>query len=50
MPGLLREFVTFLRERPLAWLAPIVLFYGLLAWLAHGEADVPTETFVYRIQ
>jgi hypothetical protein len=44
----LRELLEFLRDRPLAWLLPIVLFLGALVWLAMGVLRTPESPFMYR--
>lgn len=49
MSKLWREFWTFLREHVLLWLLPIVVFYGLLAWMAWQQAERPTVPFIYQV-
>lgn len=48
-PGIVREFLTFLRERKLLWLSPIFIILLLLSvfiFLTEGSALVP---FIYAI-
>ncbi len=39
----------FLRERPLVWIAPIVVLYGALFWLALQAVKTPSSPFTYRV-
>ncbi len=45
----MKRIATFLRERPLRWIAPIVLVFGGLAWLAWKTVQVPALPFTYRV-
>jgi len=48
-PGIVKEFLIFLKERKLLWLSPIILILVLLSvfiFLTEGSALVP---FIYAI-
>ena len=49
MRALLTDLLAFLREHPVAWLAPLVAYHALLVWLAWREARLPQSPFVYEV-
>ncbi len=49
MRDLWREFRTFLVERVVLWLLPLVLLFGFLTWLAWRQAAVPSSPFTYEV-
>jgi hypothetical protein len=44
-----RDYLRFLRRHPAWWLAPIVLYLGVFAWLAAGVAQTPANPFNYSL-
>ncbi|GJM21616.1 MAG: hypothetical protein DHS20C15_15310 [Planctomycetota bacterium] len=44
----MNKLFAYYAENKLAWILPILIVLGLLAWLALTEADVPTDAFPYR--
>lgn len=46
---MIRDFLRFLREKPLWWIVPILALFGVLAWLARVQALAPEAPFTYRL-
>lgn len=46
---MIRDFLCFLRARPLWWIVPILALFGALAWLARVQASAPDSPFTYRL-
>jgi hypothetical protein len=44
-----REFLAFLRAKPLWWILPILVLFGVLTWLARVQALAPDSPFTYRL-
>ena len=45
----MRALFTYLREHPLVWIVPIVLFVGGLGLLAWKIGRTPTSPYVYDL-
>ncbi|MEM9800985.1 MAG: DUF5989 family protein [Planctomycetota bacterium] len=43
------EFRSFLAERVLAWLLPMIVVFGTLVWLAWKQHAAPASPFTYEV-
>lgn len=48
-PGLVADFMAFLRERPLLWLGVFLVAVAILVWLARATVQLPDSPFTYQV-